>query len=186
MGPESKAILGIRIAVIQSRKEQIMKRLALITTIILFNILTAYFLSHANDNIIFGCYKKNGGQLRIVSQESKCLSSEVPISWNQAGSPGTTGPNDGNDAFVTVRQIEPDLCTNGYGWCPNGFSKWFFHIQDPTVNESSVVAINIVNPLLYDYRCEVATKGVGEFQMFCIGYDYVRPEAILQYAVFNP
>ena len=164
-----------------------MKRLALITTIILFNMFTVYFSSHASDNIILGCYKKNGGQLRIVNNVKNCLPSEVPIFWNQAGPAGPQGPpgNGGEASPITVHQMEADLCTGVYGWCPDGF-KWTFRILDSTVNESSVVTINIVNPYLYDYGCEVATKGVGEFLIFCIGTDYVGREAILQYAVINP
>jgi hypothetical protein len=81
--------------------------------------------------------------------------------------------------------MEAGVCTDGYGWCPDGF-KWIFQIADPAVNASSIVAINIVNPLLYDYGCEVATKGTGGFRIMCIGYDYVTPGAILQYAVLNP
>jgi len=84
-----------------------------------------------------------------------------------------------------VHQIEPNLCAGMYGWCPDGF-RWTFRILDSAVNGRSVVAINIVNPLLYDYGCEVAAKGTGEFLIFCIGDDYVKPGAILQYAIFNP
>jgi len=59
MGLESKTILGIRIASLQPTNEQTMKRLAPITTIILFNMVTMSFSSHANDNIILGCCEKN-------------------------------------------------------------------------------------------------------------------------------
>ena len=144
---------------------------------------------YAGDSMLYGCYKKMNGQLRIVNQGQKCLLSEVAISWNQAGSgpAGPAGPQGppGTGASIPVRQIEAGVCTNGYGWCPDGF-KWIFEILDPAVNASSVIAINIVNPLLYDYGCEVPTKDAGKFQIMCIGYDFVKPEAILQYAVFNP
>jgi hypothetical protein len=163
-------------------------------------MFTVYFSSHASDNIILGCYKKNGGQLRIVNNVRNCLPSEVPIFWNQAGIPGSPGPAGptgpqgppgdastapGETSPITVRQMKTNQCTGVYGWCPDGF-KWIFRILDSTVNGSSVVAINIVNPYLLDYGCEVATKGVGEFLIFCIGTDYVGKDAILQYAVFNP
>lgn len=159
-------------------------RRSLMLLLILFSTFAISLPVYADDNTIYGCYKKNGGQLRIVDQGSKCLPSESSISWNQAGSPGPVGPA-GDGASVVVRQVEADLCTGGYGWCPDGF-KWTFHILDSAVNGSSVIAINVVNPLLYDYGCEVATKGAGEFLIFCIGYDYVMPGAVLQYAVFNP
>ncbi len=158
----------------------------LMLLLILFSIFAICLSVYADDSTIYGCYKKMGGQLRIVDQGSRCLPSELPISWNQAGSPGPAAGPAGTGATVTVRQVEADLlCTGGYGWCPDGF-KWVFHILDSAVNGSSVVSINVVNPLLYDYGCEVATKGAGEFHIFCIGDDYVKPGAILQYAVFNP
>jgi len=180
---------------------------ALMIALIFFCTFVICFPVYAGDSMLYGCYKKMNGQLRIVNQGQKCLPSEVAISWNQAGSgpagpagpqgpagpagpvgpQGPAGPQGppGTGASIPVRQIEAGLCTNGYGWCPDGF-KWLFEILDPAVNGSSVIAINIVNPLLYDYGCEVATKDAGKFQMMCIGYDFVKPEAILQYAVFNP
>jgi len=139
----------------------------------------------AADSTIHGCYKKMNGQLRILNEGSKCLPSEAPISWNQAGPPGPAGTSNAG-ASIPVRQMEAGLCTGGYGWCPDGFDKFVFHILDSAVNESSVVAINIVNPALSDYGCEVATKGAGEFLIMCSGDDRVQPGAILQYAVFNP
>lgn len=139
---------------------------------------------YADDTTIYGCYKKNGGQLRVVPQGSKCLPSELSISWNQAGPPPPPG-SPGTGASIPVRQIEAGVCSNGYGWCPDGF-KWLFQLEDPAVSASSVVVINIVNPLLYDYGCEVASKTAGEFRIMCIGDDYVKTGAVLQYAVFNP
>jgi len=42
--------------------------------------------------IIYGCYKQQNGQLRIVSASSQCLPSESPISWNIVGPQGPQGP----------------------------------------------------------------------------------------------
>ena len=55
-------------------------------------ILLNYSLAAGNTNVIFGCYQKNNGQLRIVKQSSLCQPSEVPISWNTAGQAGPAGP----------------------------------------------------------------------------------------------
>lgn len=155
------------------------------STIMIPVIFFSFFVSclpvHANDTTIYGCYKKIGGQLRVVGEGGKCLPSELPISWTQTSSPS---PAD-TGGSVVVRQIEAGSCTGGYGWCPDGF-KWLFRLLDPVVNGNSVVSINVVNPLLYDYGCEVATKGAGEILIFCIGDDYVKPAATLQYAIFNP
>ncbi len=146
-------------------------------SLILVGILTICLVSYANGKTIYGCYKKNGGLLRIVDEGSGCSPSEVSISWDQSDS--RNGPS------VIVRQMTPGSCIGDYGWCPDGFT-WVFDILDSAVNGSSVVAINIANPYLFDYGCEVATKAVGEFRVICIGNDYVGSETILQYAVFNP
>jgi len=178
-------------------------RRSLMLLLILFSIFAICLPIYADDSTIYACYKKNNGQLRIVNQGSKCLPSEVLISWNPAGSTGPAGPAgpagppgpqgpagppgpSGTGGSVVVRRVEAEpACSGGYGWCPDGY-KWTFHILDSAVNGSSVVAINVVDPLLYDYGCEVATKGTGEFLIFCIGYDYVQSGAVLQYAIFNP
>ena len=50
----------------------------------LFTILfCAYIstLSYAENILIYGCYQKNHGQLRVVDSWSECLTSEVPITW---------------------------------------------------------------------------------------------------------
>ncbi len=138
------------------------------------------FSVYADDTMIYGCYKKNKGQLRVVGQGSKCLPSEIPISWNQTGPAGASSIS----SSIPVRQIQPGDCVDGYGWCPDDSTWGPFLISDPIVSESSIIAINIVNPSLYGYGCEVVTKAAGEFQMTCV-YS-VRSDAILQYAVFNP
>lgn len=37
--------------------------------------------SHADNVVIYGCYQKINGQLRLVSSTDNCLASELPISW---------------------------------------------------------------------------------------------------------
>jgi hypothetical protein len=43
-------------------------------------------------DMIYGCYQKNNGQLRIVTNASECRNSEVFIQWNQVGPQGLIGP----------------------------------------------------------------------------------------------
>jgi hypothetical protein len=38
-------------------------------------------LSYADNVVIYGCYQKNNGQLRIVNSTDQCRPSELPISW---------------------------------------------------------------------------------------------------------
>jgi hypothetical protein len=42
--------------------------------------------------ILYGCYKKENGQLRLVNSTDQCLPSEMSISWNQKGTAGPQGP----------------------------------------------------------------------------------------------
>jgi len=193
-----------------------MKRFFAAMVLSLLLVFTFSFFSWAHDNVIHGCYKRIGGQLRIVIDKRECLPYEVPISWNQAGLPGKMGPcgpegpagpqgptgpqgpagpegppgtpppDSGETSSITIRHVTPDACSiDYYGWCPDGW-KWNFRIKDAIVTEASVIAINIVNPYLEDYGCDVAVKLAGEFQILCMGWDYVRPDVILDYAVFNP
>jgi len=85
-------------------------------------------LSYADDNTIFGCYKKNEGQLRIVDQAGKCLPSEIPISWNkvgQSGPPGAQGlagpPGPEGPSGISVQSTTlPEGDIN----CPDGGSQF--------------------------------------------------------------
>ena len=44
------------------------------------------------DGLIYGCYKKVNGQLRIVNGPADCHPSEFSIYWNQVGPQGPPGP----------------------------------------------------------------------------------------------
>jgi Collagen triple helix repeat (20 copies) len=43
------------------------------------------------DGVIQGCYQKQDGQLRVVSQGSTCRHDEVGLTWNQQGPTGPAG-----------------------------------------------------------------------------------------------
>ncbi|HSB07815.1 MAG TPA: hypothetical protein VLK23_21745 [Thermodesulfobacteriota bacterium] len=68
-----------------------MKRLGVFSIVLSLGALMVCSLAYADDNTIYGCYKKNDGQLRIVKQGSHCLPSEAPISWNKEGASGPPG-----------------------------------------------------------------------------------------------
>ena len=63
----------------------------------------------ASNGTIKGCYKKNKGTLRVVSDKKKCKKSERTLTWNQrgatgqAGSQGTQGPAGDTGAAGTAR-----------------------------------------------------------------------------------
>jgi Collagen triple helix repeat (20 copies) len=53
----------------------------------------AYAAIPGSDNVIKGCYAKQSGDLRVIDAEAgkTCLSSELPLSWNQTGPTGPPG-----------------------------------------------------------------------------------------------
>ncbi len=66
-----------------------------ITSLIAVTVAVLLFIGvncYGGDNEIYGCYQKNGGDLRIVKHPKSCRHSEVPISWNKVGPQGPIGP----------------------------------------------------------------------------------------------
>jgi hypothetical protein len=57
--------------------------------IFLFMVSTS--IQSLAEDVIYGCYKKQNGQLRIVNNPSDCRPSEVAISWNLIGPKGDKG-----------------------------------------------------------------------------------------------
>jgi hypothetical protein len=68
-----------------------MKKLCVIMGTILVLSVFIGLPSYAEESIIYGCYLKNRGQLRVVNDISECKSWEVPISWNEMGIQGPKG-----------------------------------------------------------------------------------------------
>ena len=70
-----------------------MKNLILALGTLLAILGITVFPCYAQGNVIYGCYQKNEGQLRIVSNPNSCRPSEIPISW-YGGGPGVPVEND--------------------------------------------------------------------------------------------
>ncbi|MCG2722237.1 MAG: hypothetical protein L6290_09520 [Thermodesulfovibrionales bacterium] len=70
-----------------------MKRYAFIPIVIsiISFLLVTWLPCKADDSVINACYKKKNGQLRLVSDPSQCLKSELPISWGGAVEPQPSG-----------------------------------------------------------------------------------------------
>jgi len=78
-------------------------------------------------DIIYGCYKKVNGQLRIVNGPDDCNPSELPVSWNSSDQ---AGGGDSSVTYVTTCENTPYcVCDNsstagmvlsGYAECPSG------------------------------------------------------------------
>jgi hypothetical protein len=59
---------------------------------IIFTAVGISILPCMAQNMIYGCYEKGNGQLRIVRDDSECRPSEVFIQWNEVGQQGPAGP----------------------------------------------------------------------------------------------
>lgn len=67
--------------------------LLLTTVIVLVTGIIAYASIPDANGIIHGCYKKTGGQLRVIDGEtSACDNNEMPIQWDQTGPQGPPAP----------------------------------------------------------------------------------------------
>lgn len=64
----------------------------ILAVICIFMIVMEGSSYSATNGVIYACVKKVNGQVRIVSPTGRCLPSEVPVNWNQAGLQGPPGP----------------------------------------------------------------------------------------------
>src|SRR5262245_30357539 len=48
----------------------------------------------AANGVISACYKKSDSALRVIDSAATCGSNETPLTWNQKGPQGPTGPSD--------------------------------------------------------------------------------------------
>jgi len=58
----------------------------------------AYAAIPDSGGVFHACYKKIGGQVRLVNSASDCNSSESATQWNRNGPTGPTGPSDAYDS----------------------------------------------------------------------------------------
>ncbi len=75
-------------------------------------------------NVIYACFQKINGQLRIISSTGKCRPSEMPITWNITGPQGTPGVANGISTAVHGL-IEADGSASGSGFT-------VAHVVDPS------------------------------------------------------
>ena len=70
-----------------------MKKVAVVTILILAMFLIRTLPCQANESVIYGCYHQPKGELRIVASFDQCKQNEVPIFWNQTVADGPAGPS---------------------------------------------------------------------------------------------
>lgn len=69
-----------------------MKKLTIVVGTILAILFVFGINCYAQGNVIYGCYHKHEGWLRIVRNANACRHFEIPISWNKSGPQGPMGP----------------------------------------------------------------------------------------------
>ncbi len=94
-----------------------MKKITVVMGMILAMLVIMVFPCYGADGLIYGCYQKNNGQLRIVNKTSECRPSEVAISWNQIGPPGPAGEGTGGGLLFWIFCGPP-----GVVWYVNPYS----------------------------------------------------------------
>ncbi len=81
--------------------------------------------AYAQSTTINACYQHKTGALRYLRAGQTCLSSETPISWNQAGPSGPAGPAGVSGyarTLVSVGNVTvpPTATVSGVASCPAG------------------------------------------------------------------
>lgn len=98
-----------------------MKKLSLIGAIVIGMLVVSGLYSPGDADDFYGCYKKNNGQLRIVSSLKKCLKSEKPIILNATG------------------------LSNDYGWKLNKRNDYCWSFSNPTFEVSGTLQLRFTN-----------------------------------------
>ena len=60
--------------------------------VVLISIIVTDVTCYGAEDVIYGCYKKVNGQLRVIKDPGQCRPSEALTSWNQTGPQGPPGP----------------------------------------------------------------------------------------------
>jgi hypothetical protein len=96
-----------------------MRRLNVVIVTILVMVVVTGFPCYGYGDVIYGCYQKNSGQLRILTDDTECKPSEVRISW-----PGHSGPativvdcNKGETIANALQQLGSPITIQVKGTC---------------------------------------------------------------------
>jgi hypothetical protein len=76
---------------IRQQNHAMRRHLILVMLAICACVLMAMTTSAQTPNTVYGCYKKNEGQLRRVDSLTDCKKDEIPITWNIQGPKGDKG-----------------------------------------------------------------------------------------------
>jgi hypothetical protein len=165
------------------------KSIVIVGTVFTF-LLGFSFQCWSQGNDLYGCYQKNNGQLRFVSQPSACRSSEIPISWNQIGPQGPAGPA-GSDVVAPQTEAAPgpqvyDASGQFLGVLPSDFYG-SLSIYIPTLSRFFSISsddgdVDPLNPAVYLYFDGENCTGNGyvdtslRYQVMKVGTIYIRAD----------
>jgi len=104
---------------IEKRRRAKMKKLSIAIVVILAMMVFVGFPYYGYGDVIYGCYQKNNGQLRIVENTSECKKSEIPISWAGLAGPTTILVDCDNGETITdaLQQLGNPLTIQVKGTC---------------------------------------------------------------------
>lgn len=74
-----------------SRSSKVLIGAAASLGVVMFGATMADAFSPATGEVIYACYAKSNGAVRIVGESDTCNSNEIKISWNMKGRRGATG-----------------------------------------------------------------------------------------------
>ena len=71
---------------------RISKRHLIIALVLVLVLIAVQGVAAGGGGVIYGCYHKTNGKLRIVRSPRQCKKTEMPIRWNKVGPEGPPGP----------------------------------------------------------------------------------------------
>ena len=126
----------------------------LMTATLLFTAIVVFATIPGADGVIYSCYHKNDGELRIIDSTEQCKTNETPLSFNQTGPQGPEGPA-GPSGTSQVYVLEAPgpffVSTTGY---PQG---------NPLVASKDVPA----GSYLIDVKLTAVNDDVNDHNIFC-------------------
>ncbi len=139
----------------------------------------------SSDGLIYGCYKKINGQLRIVGGPGQCRPSELSIFWNQTGPPGPQGPPGPPPTLWITRQNpeSPPVDLTGAG-----VQVLALNVPAGTYAISAKVSVANSSALVSAASCELSTGDTSSVVLGPGGTgndDFQQVITLLDAAVFN-
>jgi hypothetical protein len=103
-----------------------------------------------SEGVIHGCYQKRSGALRVVESADDCRATERPLTFNQQGPRGATGPPGPPGAGANTRTLDRLTLTDGQSGVLFTHGAFTFTarcemdepVLDTTVNDSGRIVVS--------------------------------------------